>query len=649
MDDGEGLSARTYGLALAAIVAVALALRLAGFGSIPPGLYHDEAYNGLDALQVLQGERPLWFAANNGREPLFIYLVALSVAALGRTVAAVRAPALLLGLLTVPATAFLGESLFSRRVGLLAAAVTAITFWPLHLSRVGFRAVGLPLTMALALGFLWRGLRHGRRWQLAAGGLFYGLGFYIYLAARSTPLPLLALGLLALWPAARLPRPGWREVAIFAGPALLAVAPLAVHLALQPGMLAGRLGQVSILNPAISHGDPVGTLARHTGRALQALLIRGDRIPRHNLPWRPIFDPALGVAFVAGVIVALRRRAAGWFVLLWVGAMLLPTILAEDAPHFLRAVGVQPVIFILPALGLDSAMRRLAAAGHRAAGLALTGLVLIASLASTGEAYFRRYAHDPAVYYHFEAGSTELANAVLEFLADAPAPGARVAYVSQRLWDDWPSLRFLLPEGADVQVVSVDDPPEPAAAAEALLVAWPFERYQPALALLPSQATLTVGGDLFERGDLDPEARQLALLFAATRHDASAPQAIFERGIGLVEATVEPAGAQELEVRLVWQAGEALSVDYTVFVQVLRDSSVLGQDDRQPAGGLLPTTLWQPGQQVVDLHRVDLPTPYNPETDRVIVGLYELASMARLPIIASELPVAGDAILVSTS
>ena len=72
------------------VIAVAAALRFWGLGTTPPGLYHDEAFNGLDALGVLGGERPVFFEANNGREPLFIYLVALSVAVLGRSPGAIR-------------------------------------------------------------------------------------------------------------------------------------------------------------------------------------------------------------------------------------------------------------------------------------------------------------------------------------------------------------------------------------------------------------------------------------------------------------------------------------------------------------------------------------------------------------------------------
>ena len=48
-------------------------------------------------------------------------------------------------------------------------------------------------------------------------------------------------------------------------------------------------------------------------------------------------------------------RLASLFVLIWLPVMLLPTILAEDSPHFLRAVGVLPVALVVPAIGLEYA------------------------------------------------------------------------------------------------------------------------------------------------------------------------------------------------------------------------------------------------------------------------------------------------------
>ena len=626
-------------------MAVALVLRAARFGQVPAGLYHDEAYNGLDALQVLQGWHPLWFPANNGREPLFIYLVALGVRLFGPTVTAVRAPALLLGLLTVPATAFLGTQLAGRRVGLLSAAVTAITFWPVHLSRVGFRAVALPLFIALALGFLWRGLRRGRRRDYALAGLFYGASFYTYLAARFTPLALVALGALMLWPAACLPRPTWRQAGLFAGAALLVAAPLLGYMALNPQVFAGRAEQVSVFNPAISHGDPWGTLARQSLLALEAFFIRGDRIPRHNLPWRPIFDPALGLAFVVGLIAATKRRAGGWFAILWVAIMLLPTILAEDTPHFLRAVGIQPLVFVLPAFGLDAAWRWFEAHGRPALGGCLAGLVLLAGVGSTAYAYFGPYANLQAVYYFFEGGARELAGRIDAFLGGTAGP--RQVYISQRLWRDWPSLRFLVPANRAVQVIAPDAPPQAQPSGEVLLAVWPFESYGPALQYLPAGSRLEVDADLQERGDLDPQPRSLALIFRATaRPPAQAPLATLEHGIRLAEARVEETGPARLRVRLVWEAGEALPIDYTVFVHALRGGDMLGQHDGPPAGGALPTRFWRPGDQVVDVHEVDLSAPYDPQSDRVIVGLYDPATVTRLRVVASRTPAPDSAITI---
>jgi hypothetical protein len=459
-------------------------------------------------------------------------------------------------------------------------------------------------------------------------------------------------------------------------------------MALEPGVLAGRVTQVSIFNPAISHGDPWGTLVRHTGLALAAFFVRGDRIPRHNLPWRPIFDPALALAFVAGVGVAFRRRGAGWFVLLWVGAMLLPTILAEDTPHFLRGVGIQPVVFLLPALGLQAACTALAPActalapawqwlaERRRTALApawvglgirrgasacfLVAATFLASLASTGHAYFGRYARAETVYYHFESGSRDLAAQINGFLGPPPHDGSRVAFVSRHLWQAWPSLRFLLPESPALQVISDEEPPPAASATkqalapckqalapcEALLATWPFEPYLQALTLLPPGSVVEVTADLDEQGDLDPEPRPLALLFRAVPYEGDGEQAVFERGIRLLEAASDFTGDRQLRVRLVWQADEALDVDYTVFVQVLRGQAVLGQHDGPPADGWLPTTLWAPGSRIVDVHQIDLPTPYEPETDLIIVGLYELGTMARLAVVESHLPAQGDAIVV---
>ncbi|MCX6019330.1 MAG: hypothetical protein NTZ50_12675, partial [Chloroflexi bacterium] len=88
-------------LPLLLIMLIGAALRLCHIGALPPGLYHDEAFYGLDAAGVLNGNLAIWFPANNGREGLFIYLLAASVAALGHTALALRLTAALIGIATI--------------------------------------------------------------------------------------------------------------------------------------------------------------------------------------------------------------------------------------------------------------------------------------------------------------------------------------------------------------------------------------------------------------------------------------------------------------------------------------------------------------------------------------------------------------------
>ena len=103
-------------------------------------------------------------------------------------------------------------------------------------------------------------------------------------------------------------------------------------------------------------------------------------------------------------------KLASLFVLIWIPVMLLPTILAEDSPHFLRAVGVLPVALIVPAIGLDTLAQWLMVRGRRVLSYGIVTAVLIISAAWTVRDY-SRYAVDPETAYAFEDAGVQLARA----------------------------------------------------------------------------------------------------------------------------------------------------------------------------------------------------------------------------------------------
>ncbi len=664
------------------VITMATALRFWALGTIPPGLYHDEAFNGLDALSVLEGERPVFFEANNGREPLFIYLVALSVAVLGRSPGAIRIVATLLGTLTIPATYLMAKAMFNRRIGLLAAAITGLTLWHVNLSRIGFRAVAMPLLVALALWQLWLGLKNGHKRHFLAGGLLYGLTFYTYLAARFTIVALAAFGLYLIVGSWRLGIGSWklevrgwiRSALIFVLAALVVLAPLMVYVAAHGDAFLGRVGQVSIFNPAINGGDFWGTLLRHVGKTLLMFTNRGDFIPRHNVPLRPVFDPILSAFFLLGLVLCLirfRQRPEHALVLIWLAVMILPTILAEDAPHFLRSVGVLPVAFVVPAIGLDYLWRflenRITFEAQTVA-VGAVALVLTFGLGDTAVDYFGRHAASQDLSYNFETAAVHLATQANRFLGTGwdgaglgarghPLPPDRHLYIVDRLWQDWASVRFLVPPSPNLTILaeSVKLPQissdlglssRRCTETEVMLILWPYEGYSRYLSLLPVGSTIAAQEGSLERGDLEKEARLLYITFTATPATipSGEPEARFEEGLTLVGHRLAAVSPQELRLSLLWRAEAEIEADYTVFVHLMRDGfdtpsatqpkdAILAQDDSPPAGGYYPTSLWRVGDIVSDEHTLALPEPYDPSKHKLIVGFYQLETLHRLQVL----------------
>jgi hypothetical protein len=97
---------------------------------------------------------------------------------------------------------------------------------------------------------------------------------------------------------------------------------------------------------------------------------------------------------------------------------------------------------------------------------------------------------------------------------------------------------------------------------------------------------------------------------------------------------------EDVNVTLYWHALTPLADDYVIFVHLLdHDLAIWGARDTHPGLGRLPTSQWQAGQYLADT----IPVPIDPEAAgiapaelRIEVGLYDLATMERLPIADAE-------------
>ncbi len=368
-------------IAIVILVCIAAFFRFYRLNEVPIGLWRDEAANGLDALCVLDGDHSIFFGT---REPMFIYLVAVSVGFLGRTPLAIRVVAAIAGTATVPITYLLIREMFwatGKRPKLLAFLTSvwlATSYWHINFSRLGFRGILLPLLASLSFYLLWRGWNQltGARQDSPSGrfpallwfviaGLSFGLTMYTYTPSRFLPLVLLPLlGHIvatrrrdrSLGPRAQdilsSPSP-LTALTVFALSFLLVFAPLGMYFLNDAASFFARSG-VSVFS--VGHDEPaVIVLAKNALRQLGMFGALPDPNTRHDPAGRPAFNLFTLAFFLIGVALSIRRcrQLPYSFALSWFSVMLLPAILTfPELPHFLRAIGALPIVYVFPALGM---------------------------------------------------------------------------------------------------------------------------------------------------------------------------------------------------------------------------------------------------------------------------------------------------------
>jgi hypothetical protein len=323
--------------------------------------------------------------------------------------------------------------------------------------------------------------------------------------------------------------------------------------------------------------------------------------------------------------------------------MLLPTILAEDCPHFLRAVGVLPVATLFPALGLEWLGDRLRRRGPVWVEKWMFGVVLGVAAVWGSYDYLGRHGGDPELAYPFEAELVQEAVEINRFLgtgwqgegtyesAGALVPGRHV-YLAPRMWEDRLTVNFLVASAERISILGRDPVQE---ADEVLVLAWPHEDMHVVREVFPHPARIEVWRGPLERGDLDAEPQLLYVAFRAARlAEASTAIARFEDGIELLDWALDPMEDDRTRVRLRWRATRSCSTAYTVFVHLVRGDQVVAQDDGTPGGHFYPTTWWEPGDEIIDTHFLD--APYDLDRERVVVGWYELGSMRHLRVLGEE-------------
>ncbi|MEZ4557664.1 MAG: phospholipid carrier-dependent glycosyltransferase [Caldilineaceae bacterium] len=629
---------------LAAVTAVAAALRFYQLGDLPPGFQFDEAFNAIDAQQVLAGNFPLFLPANGGREVLYTYWQAALGALFGLNVYTLRLASALAGTLTVPATYVTLRMMLRqdrRGVAAFTALVLAVSLWHVQFSRYGIRVITMPLILCGVFGLFWLGghasTRTKRTLAYVLSGVLVGITPWTHPTGRFVPFILLFY---VVWLMLRVPAERrWGRDSLAAGllitgaTAFVVFLPLGLEFVRHPEFFFGHASEVSVFADRVSGGSPTAHFLDNVLHVVGMFSFYGDLDWTHNLAGRPVFDWFMALPFYGGFVLLVWRLtqpddedfAALSLLTLWALVMLLPTLLSEAAPNYSRALPALPALFVPAGLGLTWLAGRRAPV--RWLGPAAVAVILVASAASTVRDYFGRFAADAAVYYTYDADKLDALN-YLAGLTDE-----NKVYLSQ-LWGERHATVYYLRGRAGIESFDAADTlvlPPPGLGAVYGFPSEQHERAEQIQALWPD-ATLT---DL-----TDPYGNHLitvvqvpaasAAVWPASLTPTATTQASWLDAPTLLGLRDEGDGT----LRLFWRSDAPTYRDLTTFVHLIdQDGARIGQVDKLPGNGSFRTPYWTPGERVIDTY---VPAVTDPcaggEEARVVVGWYQyLADNMRMP------------------
>ena len=298
-------------------------------------------------------------------------------------------------------------------------------------SRQALRSIALPTIFVLAVYFYWRAsektgsLRSSHKEQehsaflifhkpvtyYLVAGILLGVTFYTYIPARVMwllfPALLLFLGLFdrnrfhKIWA-------GTLLTLLVAG---IVTIPLILFLTSNP---SAEVRLAELMNPlnAAAAGDLKPLLQNVTQSSL-VLAFRGDSQWRYNIPGRALLSPVMAILFFAGLGISLwwimagikdRRRlqeaTTAYFIIVWLLLGLTSVLVTGPDLSTTRIVGLQPVLYIFPAIAVTAAFK-IPAVPKRLV-QALVAILFLALAIFTIKDYFFIWANAPEVRVQYE-------------------------------------------------------------------------------------------------------------------------------------------------------------------------------------------------------------------------------------------------------
>jgi hypothetical protein len=425
---------------LLGIILLATFFRFYRLATVPAEMSSDHAEKLIDVQDILDGQRPIFFPRNTGREAIQFYLTAFLVRFTPLQVnhLALKVGTAIVGIFAIPFIYLLGKEFYGRGAGLLAAFFLAISHWHVAITRVGLR---FPFTAAFAtpaLYFLFRAFKTNRRNDWLAASLILGIGLHTYTAMRIVPLLFVVLiglkltldGLLILrerplpkinsWSAEFL------QNALLSGffICLLFLPLLRVIIDDPTAFWLRTLSRAQTTeSPAVS--ELLWVFLNNIKNALLMFNLNGDVVVVNTIPGSPVLGLVSAALFVLGMFYLFwrliphnDRRSLYIFVTLFF--LILPSILSlaypQENPSVVRTGGAVPWVMLVTAMPLAVILTRMRNLPANSGKLVMGSVIAILAISAIFYNYNWYFFHYDASIRRSLWNSTEMGLVLGEFV-----------------------------------------------------------------------------------------------------------------------------------------------------------------------------------------------------------------------------------------
>jgi 4-amino-4-deoxy-L-arabinose transferase-like glycosyltransferase len=413
------------------VMAVGIYFRVSRISILPSGLFFDEAMNGFEALNIMNGRliegssMPVFIGTDTSTNAaMFIYFMASFFKLFGTGPVQLRMVSVVIGILSTAAFYFMVRYMLGSGMAVLGGLLFAAMRWHVNFSRIGFHAVFGVFALILVLYFAARVYRERKLQDFILFGAVIALSQYTYLADRIVPVSLIIFAVFLFFKDRNFLKENMKNLAISAAVALVLFLPMLNYMVRHFDLFIGRSAQVSVLSKdtlANFYGGRY-TIPQIFGINLKSTMLMfnysGDMNPRHNIPGYPMLDYVTGALAFMGLIYLLLRinTPLGFLAVLSFGLYIQASVLTIESPQGLRAILCVPVVCLFAAVILkkfkDYGYE--GKAGSKIVSTVMASALVLCAVAGNYNDYFNKQAKNADCWASFATHETVTAQYLIK-------------------------------------------------------------------------------------------------------------------------------------------------------------------------------------------------------------------------------------------